>query len=152
MKRRAVYVALAIDIEGEKKVLGLWIAPTEGAVSSEYLRGVAGSGHGGLFHCVRGRSEGSTRGSPLWRKDWERLAPFFDYAPAIRKVIYTTNAIESLNYSLRKIVKGRGAFPNDDAVRKLLYLGLVEEMEATHTRLEGRTQPVRHTLRGQSAH
>ena len=64
--------------------------------------------------------------APLWRKDWERLAPFFDYAPAIRKVVYTTNAIESLNYSLRKIVKGRGAFPNDDAVRKLLYLGLRE--------------------------
>ena len=59
-------------------------------------------------------------------RDWERLTPFFDYAPAIRKVVYTTNAIESLNYSLRKIVKGRGAFPNDDAVRKLLYLGLRE--------------------------
>ena len=44
--------------------------------------------------------------APLWRKDWERLAPFFDYAPAIRKVVYTTNAVESLNYSLRKIVKG----------------------------------------------
>ena len=64
--------------------------------------------------------------APLWRKDWERLTPFFDYAPAIRKVVYTTNAIESLNYSLRKIVKGRGAFPSDDAVRKLLYLGLRE--------------------------
>ncbi len=64
--------------------------------------------------------------APLRRKDRERLTPFFDYAPAIRKVVYTTNAIESLNYSLRKIVQGRGAFPNDDAVRKLLYLGLCE--------------------------
>ena len=49
---------------------------------------------------------------------------FFDYPPAIRKVVYTTNAIESLNYSLRKIIKGRGAFPHDDAIKKLLYLGL----------------------------
>ena len=48
----------------------------------------------------------------------------FDYPPEIRKVVYTTNAIESLNYSLRKIIKERGAFPHDDAIRKLLYLGL----------------------------
>ena len=60
--------------------------------------------------------------APLWKKDRERLAPFFDYAPAIRKVVYATNVIGLLNYSLCKIVKGRGAFPNDEAVHKLLYL------------------------------
>ena len=49
---------------------------------------------------------------------------FFDYPPAIRKVVYTTNAIESLNCSLGKIIKGRGVFPHDDAIKKLLYLGL----------------------------
>jgi transposase-like protein len=49
---------------------------------------------------------------------------FFDYPPEIRKVIYTTNAIESLNFSLRKILKKRGAFPTDEAIRKVLYLGL----------------------------
>ena len=62
--------------------------------------------------------------APSWERNWERLTPFFDYPPAIRKVVYTTNAIESLNYSLRRIIKGRGAFPNDDAIKKLLYLGL----------------------------
>ncbi len=62
--------------------------------------------------------------APSWERNWERLTPFFDYPPAARKVVYTTNAIESLNYSLRKIIKGRGAFPHDDAIRKLLYLGL----------------------------
>lgn len=62
--------------------------------------------------------------SPSWRADWTRLTVFFEYPPAIRKVIYTTNAIESLNYSLRKILKNRGAFPSDDAIYKVLYLGL----------------------------
>ena len=56
--------------------------------------------------------------------DWDRLTVLFDYPPAIRRVIYTTNAIESLNYSLRKVLKGRGAFPNDEAIVKLLYMGL----------------------------
>ena len=49
---------------------------------------------------------------------------FFDYPPEIRKVIYTTNAIESLNYSLRRILKKRGAFPNDDSITKILYLAI----------------------------
>lgn len=62
--------------------------------------------------------------SPSWRADWERLTVFFDYPPEIRKVIYTTNAIESLNYSLRKVLKNRGAFPNDESIVKLLYLAL----------------------------
>ena len=51
-------------------------------------------------------------------------APFFQFPEEIRRVIYTTNAIESLNYSLRKIIKNRSLFPNDEAVFKLLYLAL----------------------------
>ena len=46
--------------------------------------------------------------SATWQRDWERLTVFFDYPPEIRKVIYTTNAIESLNYSLRRVLKKRG--------------------------------------------
>jgi putative transposase len=59
-----------------------------------------------------------------WRHNWERVIPFFAYPPEIRKVIYTTNAIESLNMSLRKVTKARGSFPHDEAVFKLLYLAL----------------------------
>ncbi|MBU2733036.1 IS256 family transposase, partial [Acidithiobacillus ferridurans] len=59
-----------------------------------------------------------------WRRNWAHLIPFFDYPPEIRKVIYTTNAIESVNMSLRKITKNRGAFPSDDALLKLFYLAL----------------------------
>ena len=59
-----------------------------------------------------------------WRRNWERVIPFFDYPAEIRKVIYTTNAIESVNMSLRKVTKSRGAFPNDDALIKLYYLAL----------------------------
>lgn len=59
-----------------------------------------------------------------WRRNWERITPFFAYPAEIRKVIYTTNAIESLNMSLRKVTKNRGSFPNDAAMFKLLYLAL----------------------------
>jgi len=62
--------------------------------------------------------------SQSWRNNWSRLSVFFDYPPEIRKVIYTTNAIESLNASLRKVTKTRRSFPNDEAVLKLLYLAL----------------------------
>jgi transposase-like protein len=60
----------------------------------------------------------------LWRRSWEQVIPFLSYPPAIRKVIYTTNAIESLNARLRKILKTRGHFPNDQAATKLIYLVL----------------------------
>ncbi len=59
-----------------------------------------------------------------WRRNWEHITPFFAYPADIRKVIYTTNAIESLNMSLRKVTKNRGSFPNDAAMFKLLYLAL----------------------------
>ena len=59
-----------------------------------------------------------------WRRNWARITPFFDYPPEIRKVIYTTNVIESINMSLRKIIKNRSSFPTDEAVRKLRYLAL----------------------------
>jgi transposase-like protein len=62
--------------------------------------------------------------SPSWLADWDRLTVLFDYPLAIRRVIYTTNAIESLNYSLRKVLKGRRAFPTDESIMKLLYMGL----------------------------
>ncbi len=59
-----------------------------------------------------------------WRRNWERITPFFAFVPEVRKVIYTTNAIESLNRSLRKIIKTRGAFPNEQSAVKLIYLAL----------------------------
>jgi len=59
-----------------------------------------------------------------WRSNWERIIPMFSYPPEIRKAIYTTNAIESLNMSLRKVTKNRGSFPNDEAMTKLLYLAM----------------------------
>ena len=56
-----------------------------------------------------------------WQAAWERFIPFLEFPPAVRKIIYTTNSIESLNYQLRKIIKNRGHFPNDTAVVKLLW-------------------------------
>jgi putative transposase len=60
----------------------------------------------------------------VWRDAWQRFIPFLEFPPEVRKIIYTTNSIESLNYQLRKIIKNRGHFPNDDAVVKLLWLAI----------------------------
>jgi putative transposase len=59
-----------------------------------------------------------------WENAWERFIPFLAFPPELRRIIYTTNSIESLNYQLRKIIKNRGHFPNDDAVIKLLWLAI----------------------------
>ena len=62
--------------------------------------------------------------APAWRRAWEHVAPMFAFPPAIRKMIYTTNALESLHRSLRKIIKTRGSFPSDEAAAKLLFLAI----------------------------
>ena len=192
VKNKAVYLALGINLEGEKELLGLWIAETEGSkfwlsVFNEIKsRGVQDcfiacvDGLKGLpeaietvfadtqvqlciVHKLRNSFKyvpwkdrkavakdlravygaGSLKEaehaldkfsdlwdakypaiSPSWRSDWDRLTVFFDYSADIRKVIYTTNAIESLNYSLRRMLKNRGAFPNDDSIIKILYLAI----------------------------
>lgn len=192
VRNKAVYLALGINLQGEKELLGMWLSETEGAkfwlsVFNELKsRGLQDcfiacvDGLKGLpdaieavyphtrvqlciVHQVRNSlkyvswkdrkavaaslrliytapSEDAARAAlaafgnqwgtqysaiaPSWENNWDRLTCFFDYPPEIRKVVYTTNAIESLNYSLRKVIKGRGAFPHDEAIRKLLYLGL----------------------------
>lgn len=189
---KAIYLAIGINMNGEKEVLGLWIAQTEGAkfwlqvVTELKNRGVQDifiacvDGLKGfpeaieavyphtnvqlcIVHMVRHSlnyvswklrkevaadlrriytsatldeaehrltefeakwDESYLPISQSWRRNWSRIIPFFDYPPEIRKVIYTTNAIESVNMSLRKITKNRGSFPSDDAVMKLFYLAL----------------------------
>ncbi len=189
---KAVYLAIGITMAGEKEVLGLWLAQTEGAkfwlqvVTELRNRGVQDifiacvDGLKGfpdaieavfpkavvqlcIVHMVRHSlnyvswkrrkevaadlrriytaatveeaelmlGEFETRWEdeylPIgqsWRRNWSRLTPFFDYPPEIRKVIYTTNAIESVNMSLRKLTKNRGSFPSDEALTKLFYLAL----------------------------
>lgn len=192
VRAKAVYLALGINMTGEKEILGLWIAQTEGAkfwlqvVTELKNRGVQDifiacvDGLKGfpeaietvypqtavqlcIVHMVRNslnyvdwkmrkvvaadlrsiytaatESEAQTRLQAFedkwgadyptivksWRANWARITPFFEYPPEIRKVIYTTNAIESVNMSLRKITKNRGSFPSDDALLKLFYLAL----------------------------
>ena len=62
--------------------------------------------------------------SALWRRNWPGVIPFFQFPPEIRRIVYTTNAIESLNMSLRKAIKTRGAFPSEEAALKVMYLAL----------------------------
>jgi putative transposase len=62
--------------------------------------------------------------SQIWLRNWERVIPFFAFPADIRKVIYTTNAVESLNMTLRKLIKTRGSFPTEEAAFKLLFMGL----------------------------
>lgn len=189
---KALYLAIGVNVEGKKEVLGMWMAQTEGAkfwlsVMTELKnRGVNDifiacvDGLKGfpeaieavfpqttvqlcIVHMVRhslnfvGWKERKQVAADLrqiytattveqaeialdefeqkwdekfasisqsWRRNWSRLTPFFDYPADIRKVIYTTNAIESINMSLRKITKTRGSFPTDEAVFKLFYLAL----------------------------
>jgi putative transposase len=192
VQNKAVYLAIGIDMEGKKEVLGMWIAQTEGSkfwlqiVTELKNRGVNDiliacvDGLKGLpeaieavfpktqvqlciVHMVRyslnyvgwkqrkevaadlkriyqsateqeaemaleefGKKWDSKYPtiSQSWRRNWARVIPFFAHPPEIRKVIYTTNSIESLNMSLRKITKNRASFPNDEAALKLLYLAL----------------------------
>ncbi len=71
-----------------------------------------------------------------WESHWNDLNEFFQYLDKIRRVIYTTNAIESLNYSLRKVTKNRSAFPDDDSVYKIMYLAIGKASQKW-------TQPIR---------
>ncbi len=61
---------------------------------------------------------------PSWRRAWQEVIPFFAFPPEVRKIIYTTNAIESLNRVIRKTTKTRGSFPTDEAATKLIYLAI----------------------------
>jgi putative transposase len=190
---KAVYLAIGINLQGEKEVLGLWIAQTEGAkfwlhvVTELKNRGVQDifiacvDGLKGfpeaietvypqaavqlcIVHLVRNSlnyvswkmrkpiaadlkqiyqsatvveaeqrlaefeaqwQEVYPSIAQIWRRNWGRIIPFFDYPPEIRRIIYTTNAIESVNMSLRKITKNRGSFPSDEALLKLFYLALM---------------------------
>jgi len=74
-----------------------------------------------------------------WENAWERFIPFLAFPPEIRKIIYTTNAIESFNYQLRKIIKNRGHFPTDDAVIKLLWLA-IRDIEDKRARQRAKQQ------------
>lgn len=201
VRNRAVYVAIAITMEGKKEVLGLWTSDHEGAkfwlqVLTELKnRGVQDiliacvDGLKGfpeaietvfpqaqvqlcIVHMVRaslnyvnwkerrqvaadlkqiyraatvdeaemelsefaGQWDGKYPTiSRMWRRHWERIIPFFEYPPEIRRVIYTTNAVESLNMTLRKVIKNRGSFPSEEAALKLLYLGLRNVAKKWHT-------------------
>jgi putative transposase len=75
--------------------------------------------------------------SQAWRRNWARITPFFNYPLDIRKAIYTTKSVESLNRSLRKIIKTRGGFPNEEAALKLLFLALRQPAKKW-------TMPIRH--------
>jgi putative transposase len=74
-----------------------------------------------------------------WQAAWERFIPFLEFPPELRKIIYTTNSIESLNYQLRKIIKNRGHFPSDDAVIKLLWLA-IRDIEDKRARARAKEQ------------
>lgn len=193
VSNKAVYLALGIQADGQRDVLGLWIEQTEGAkfwlkVFNELkargcqdiliavvdgLKGLAeaiGTAYPRttvqtcIVHLIRNSLEYASWKDrkaiaqalrPIytaasaeaaqqalqafadgpwgakyptivqsWQRAWEHVTPFFVFAPEIRRIIYTTNAIESLNMQLRKIIKTRGHFPNDEAAIKLLWLAL----------------------------
>jgi putative transposase len=74
------------------------------------------------FEATWGKSHPAVVAS--WRRNWERVRPFFAFPLEVRRILYTTNAIESINFQLRKVIKAKGHFPSDDAATKLLFLAL----------------------------
>jgi len=98
-------------------------APTAEAAQAELVR--FGERWDGKYGAIR----------VLWERNWERVIPFLAFPPTIRRVIYTTNAIESLNMSLRKIIKTRGSFPSEQAALKLLYLALKNVVRNWHNHM-----------------
>ena len=102
----------------DRKALAAAIKPIYTAPSAEAalaeLDAFAEGGWGQKFPTV----------TAAWRRAWDRVIPFFAFPPPIRKVIYTTNAIQSINARLRKIIKTRGHFPSDEAATKLIWLAL----------------------------
>ncbi|HEY4354168.1 MAG TPA: IS256 family transposase, partial [Acidobacteriaceae bacterium] len=192
VENRAVYVAIGVNLEGCKEVLGLWTSANEGAkfwlqvLTELHNRGVQDifiacvDGLKGfpqaietvfpkttvqlcIVHMVRaslnfvnwkerwvvaGDLKAVYRAATedqavrhldefakkwdrkypmiaaLWRRNWVGIAPFFQFPEEVRKIIYTTNAIESLNMSLRKAIKTKGSFPSEDAALKVMYLAL----------------------------
>jgi transposase-like protein len=77
----------------------------------------------------------------VWENAWDAFIPFLAFAPPVRRLLYTTNAIESLNYQLRKVTKARGHFPDDDAVVKMLWLAIINiEDKRARERLARRQQ------------
>jgi putative transposase len=199
VERCAVYVALALNLEGHKELLGLWVGASEGEGARFWLgvltelknRGVedfliaAVDGLKGfpeaiaavypktlvqlcIVHMVRNslryvswkHQKGVARDlrkiytapsaeaaeqqleafseawdgvtpliTRLWRTHWPNLIAFFDFPPEIRRVIYTTNAVESIQAQLRSVVKKRGAFPSEASLMKVLYLALLKAQE-----------------------
>ncbi len=91
----------------------IYTAPSAEAAQAE-LAAFEGSPWGSKFPTV----------AAAWRRAWDKVIPFFAFPPEVRRVIYTTNAIESVNARLRKIIKTRGHFPSDDAATKLIWLAL----------------------------
>ena len=189
---KALYVALAINWEGRKEVLGLWLADTEGAkfwmsvltdiknrgvediliacmdgltgfpdavkavfpnthiqhcivhmirnstkfVSYKDLKAVcrdlkeiysainAESGHEALEEFGKKWNNKYPMIQASWERNWNNLTEFFNYPKDIRRAIYTTNAIESLNFSLRKVTRNKSSFPDDDSIYKVMYLAI----------------------------
>ena len=193
VKNRAVFVAIGVNMEGNKDVLGLWVTDNEGAKFwLKVLTDLRNRGMKDVFiACVDGlkgfpeaieaafpqalvqlcivhmvrqslnyvswkqrrdvaadlrqiytapteeAAETALNGfavkwdkncptiAEIWRRNWTRVTPFFGFPEEIRKVIYTTNAVESLNMSLRKIIKTRGSFPNEESALRLMWMALI---------------------------
>ena len=102
----------------DRKLLAAGLKPVYTAPSAEAAAEALGEFERGLW----GQKYPTVVAS--WRRAWDRVIPFFAFPPAVRRVVYTTNAIESLHSQLRKIIKTRGHFPSDDAATKLLWLAL----------------------------
>ena len=102
----------------DRKLLTGAIKPIYTAVSTEAAKAELDAFEQGP------RSKRFPTAAVAWRRAWDRMIPFFAFPPAVRRVIYMTNAIQGITAQLRKIIRTRGHFPSDDAANKLIWLAL----------------------------
>src|SRR6516164_1054118 len=150
VRNKAVHIALGVRADGTKEILGLWLEQNEGAkfwlrVMNELknlgvedvliavaaaLKGIyravdAGAGEAALTAFEEGYwGKNYPAIGQSWRRVWAEIIPFYAFPGGVRRILYTTNAIEALNAKLRRAVRARGHFPSDDAATKLLFLVL----------------------------
>ena len=161
VRNKAIYLALGVQRDGSRDILGLWIEGTEGAkfwmkvfndlktrgvddillAVTDGLKGMPEALAAALrpiytaanAEAAQAELDAFGQGpwgqkfptvTAAWKRAWSHVIPFFAFPPSIRRVIYTTNAIESIHARLRKIIKTRGHFPSDEAATKLIWLAL----------------------------
>ncbi len=139
MINKAIYLALGINLEGNKELLGMWLSENEGAkfwlsiltelqnrgIKDIFIACVDGlKGFPDAINTAYPDTRYNSALSTWYATHWPNMITLFDYPEEIRRIIYTSNAIESLNSVIRKAIKNRKIFPHDNSALKVVWLAV----------------------------